>query len=64
MGWAISSTKTKCGTASFGAEKTGIEHAKDKMVGRGVLLDIARHQGLDWLPEGFAITNDMLDQCA
>ena len=34
------------------------------MVGRGVLLDIARHQGVDWLPDGFAITNDMLDQCA
>ena len=50
--------------SSFGAEKAGIEHAKEKMVGRGVLLDIARHQGVDWLPEGFAITNDMLDHCA
>src|SRR4051794_34855942 len=50
--------------SSFGAEKAGIEHAKEKMVGRGVLLDIARHQGMDWLPEGFAITNDMLDKCA
>src|ERR1700680_1744301 len=35
--------------SSFGAEKAGIEHAKEKMVGRGVLLDIARHQGVDWL---------------
>jgi kynurenine formamidase len=50
--------------SSFGAEKAGIEHTKEKMVGRGVLLDIARHQGVDWLPDGFAITNDMLDQCA
>jgi kynurenine formamidase len=50
--------------SSFGAEKAGIEHAKEKMVGRGVLLDIAKHQGMDWLPEGFAITNDILDGCA
>jgi len=50
--------------SSFGAEKAGIEHAKEKMVGRGVLLDIARHQGMEWLPEGFAITNAMLDACA
>ena len=50
--------------SSFGAEKAGIEHAKEKNVGRGVLLDIARHQGVDWLPDGFAITNAMLDDCA
>ncbi len=49
---------------SFGAEKAGIEHAKEKMVGRGVLLDIARFKGVDWLPEGFAITTEMLEQCA
>ena len=50
--------------SSFGAAKAGIEKTKEKMIGRGVLLDIARHVGVDWLEDGFAITNDMLDACA
>jgi len=33
-------------------------------VGRGVLLDIARLRGVDWLKDGEAISNDELDQCA
>lgn len=49
--------------SSFGAAKAGIEHTKEKFVGRGVLLDIARHLGMDHLPEGFAITSAMLDDC-
>jgi hypothetical protein len=32
---------------SGGAHKNGIEKTKDKMVGRGVLLDVARHKGVD-----------------
>ena len=32
-----------------GAKKLGIEHVRDKMVGRGVLLDIARLQGTQLL---------------
>ncbi|GAB4065225.1 cyclase family protein [Ancylobacter sonchi] len=50
--------------SSFGAAKCGIEKTKEKMVGRGVLLDIARHLGVDWLEDGFAITNDILSACA
>lgn len=50
--------------SSFGAAKCGMEKAKEKMVGRGVLLDMARHFGVDWLQDGFAISNDMLDACA
>ena len=46
-----------------GAKKLGIEHVRDKMAGRGVLLDIARWKGLDWLPDGYAITNADLDGC-
>src|SRR5262249_56194796 len=49
---------------SFGAAKCGIEHTREKMVGRGVLLDIARHLKVDWLEDGFAIDNDLLDACA
>lgn len=49
--------------SSFGAAKAGIQHTKEKMVGRGVLLDIARHLKMDSLPDGFAITNDILDAC-
>ena len=49
--------------SSFGAAQCGIHHTKEKMVGRGVLLDIARHLDMDALPDGFAITNDILDAC-
>src|SRR6476661_4372732 len=38
-----------------GAKKLGIEHVRDKMVGRGVLLDVARNKGLDSLADGYAI---------
>lgn len=49
--------------SSAGAAKAGIQKTKDRFVGRGVLLDIARFVGVDWLPEGFAITSKMLDEC-
>ena len=49
---------------SGGAKKNGIEKVKDKMVGRGVLLDMARHLDIEALDEGMAITNDDLDGCA
>jgi kynurenine formamidase len=46
---------------SAGALKGGIEKTKEKMVGRGVLLDVARAIGQKWLPDGFAVTNELLD---
>jgi kynurenine formamidase len=49
---------------SNGLAKLGIEHAKDKLVGRGVLLDIARFKGVDTLKDGEGISNDDLDACA
>ncbi len=49
---------------SDGAQKNGIEQVKDKMVGRGVLLDIARREGVEFLEDGTAITNDDLDGAA
>jgi len=39
-----------------GAKKLGIEHVRDKMVGRGVLLDVARFKGVASLDDGYAIT--------
>ena len=47
-----------------GAKNLGIENVRDKMVGRGVLLDIARWKGVDSLDDGYPITNDDLDRCA
>lgn len=47
---------------SFGAQKCGIEKTKDKMVGRGVLLDIPKMLGMEYLPDGFNVTNDLLDK--
>ena len=49
---------------SNGLSQLGIEHARDKLVGRGVLLDIARFKGVDTLKDGEGISNDDLDACA
>jgi kynurenine formamidase len=49
---------------SNGLGKLGIEHSRNKMIGRGVLLDIARFKGVEWLEDGYGISNDELDKCA
>src|SRR5471032_1809828 len=49
---------------SRGLSVLGIEHSKNKMVGRGVLLDIARFRGVKWMQDGESISNDELDKCA
>jgi kynurenine formamidase len=46
----------------YGAQQCGIEKTCDRMVGRGVLLDIARLLGCDALPDGFGVTPELLDQ--
>jgi kynurenine formamidase len=46
-----------------GAKKLGIEHVRDKMVGRGVLLDIARFKGVASLDDGYGITRADLNAC-
>ena len=43
-----------------GAQKCGIEKTKNKMVGRGVFLDVARYKGVDSLEDGYGITNEDL----
>src|SRR5437868_3747274 len=47
-----------------GLAKLGIEHSRARMVGRGVLLDVARHMGVDYLEDGYGIANDELDRTA
>ncbi len=49
---------------SRGAQANGIEKMKHGVVGRGVLLDLPRHRGVDWLEDGEAIRPDDLDACA
>ena len=46
---------------SAGAQKCGIEKTKNKMVGRGVFLDVARHKGVESLDDGYGITCQDLD---
>ena len=46
---------------SEGARRSSIEVAERGIVGRGVLLDIPRRRGVDWLEPGEAITGDELD---
>lgn len=50
--------------SSFGAAKCGIEHTRDRFVGRGVLLDVARFLKVACLDDGFAITSEILEDCA
>lgn len=49
---------------SNGAARNGIEHTRDRMVGRGVLLDIARYKGVDSLADGYGVTVADLEGCA
>jgi kynurenine formamidase len=49
---------------SNGAQKCGIEKTKNKMVGRGVFLDVARALGKKWLDDGYAITCADLERTA
>jgi kynurenine formamidase len=49
-------------TAEHGARLGSVELAADGIVGRGVLVDVAAALGVDWLPEGYAITPDDLDR--
>lgn len=50
--------------SSTGAKKNGIEKTRSKMMGRGVLLDIARFKGADYLEDGYGVSSDDLDACA
>jgi len=50
--------------SSAGAAANGIEKIRDGVVGRGVLLDVARHRGVAWLEDGDAIAPNELDACA
>jgi kynurenine formamidase len=49
-------------TARSGARRLGIQHLADGLVGRAVLLDVARQVGVDHLEKSFAIGPDLLDE--
>ena len=49
---------------SDGAHKNSIDKVKDKMVGRGVLLDVARFHGVESLADGDAVTIKDLEDTA
>jgi len=49
---------------SSGAERNSIDKTKSKIVGRGVLLDVARHKNVPRLSPGYAITVEDLEATA
>jgi kynurenine formamidase len=49
---------------SGGAARNSIDKTRDRIVGRGVLLDVARFKGVEFLEPGYAITVEDLDGCA
>ena len=50
--------------SSKGALKNDIAQARDRVVSRGVLLDVARYKGKPWLEPGEVITGEDLENCA
>lgn len=50
--------------SSSGAARNGIEHYRDRIVSRGVLLDIARHKNVTACLPGEAIYAEDLDACS
>jgi kynurenine formamidase len=50
-------------TASFGAMRHGIQSLSGGVVTRGVLLDIARLRGVDWLEPGESVSPSDLEAC-
>lgn len=51
-------------SALGGAADTGIHHQRDTLTGRGVLLDVAGHRGVESLDPGEVITPALLDEVA
>lgn len=49
---------------SSGARVAGAETMRDRLVGRGVLLDFPRFHGVDWLEPGHGIDAEQLAACA
>lgn len=49
--------------SSKGALKNDIRQGSDRMIGRGVLLDVPAAKGVPWLEPGYAITGDDLEEC-
>jgi kynurenine formamidase len=49
---------------SKGAKKGSITATKDRMVGRGVLLDVARYKGKPWLDTSYGISAEDLEGTA
>lgn len=50
--------------SSKGAQRNDVRRAADAMTGRGVLLDIPRAVGVDWLEPGHAISGAEMDAAA
>lgn len=51
-------------SASQGLSHLGIHQLREHLVGRGVLLDIARYKGLDFMTPGMPVTAQDLEGCA
>jgi kynurenine formamidase len=49
---------------SWGLQKNSIDKIANGVVGRGVLFDVARLHGMDWLEAGYVVTPEDLEECA
>lgn len=46
-----------------GARRNGIQNLSDRVVGRGVLLDVPRVLGIPWMEPGDRVTAEVLQRC-
>ncbi|WP_433504855.1 cyclase family protein [Pseudonocardia halophobica] len=63
-GTEMYNARTTADVTSAGAAHNAVTGLADRAVGRGVLLDVARWSGVDWLEPGHAIDTDDLERCA
>lgn len=56
--------RTTADVTSAGALKNSITSIGNRAIGRGVLLDVARAKGVEWLDPGYAIDTSDLERCA
>jgi kynurenine formamidase len=64
-GWLYNGVPSSTVTARFGAERNGIDKLLPGPLGRGVLLDVARSRGAEWLtPDDPAIGPEELERVA
>jgi kynurenine formamidase len=63
-GFLYNGASAETDVTPHGLKSASIDGIQKDVAGRGVLLDLARHKGVDWLEQGYVITPEDLDGAA